>query len=79
VTVGAKCLQVAQIVVVAVAVYMVDIKLASVDRKKSTHFANLFLVLSVDIFRAGYSFRYVSVRLLAVIGAEFSLLSNQRI
>jgi hypothetical protein len=72
-------LQVAQIVVVAVAVYMVDIKLASVDRKKSTHFANFFFVLSIDILWAFYSFSYVSVRLLTVLGAEFSLLSNQRI
>ena len=78
-TVGAKCLQVAQFVVVAVAIYMVDIKLASVDRKKSTLLAMRFLVLAIDILWAFYSFSYVSVRLLTVLGAEFSLLSNQRI
>jgi hypothetical protein len=72
-------LQVAQFVVVAIAVYMVDIKLASVDRKKSTLLAMRFLVLAIDILWAFYSFCYVSVRLLAGIGAEFSLLSNQRI
>lgn len=78
-TVGAKCLQVAQSVVVAVAVYMVDIKLARMCRNESTHLASRFLVLSVDIFRSGYSFCYVSVRLLAGVGAEFPLLTYQRL
>jgi hypothetical protein len=58
---------------------MVDIKLASVDRKKSTHLAMRFFVLAIDILWAFYSFSYVSVRLLTAVGAEFSLLSNQRI
>jgi hypothetical protein len=72
-------LQVAQFVVVSVSVYMVDIKLARMDRKKSTLLAMRFFVLSIDILWAFYSFCYVPVRLLAGIGTEFSLLSNQRI
>jgi len=76
-TVGAKCLQVAQFVVVAVAVYMVDIKLASVDRNKSTHFASRFLVLSIDIFWSYCSFCFIPPRLLALLAAVFRLLTRQ--
>ncbi len=78
-TVSAKCLKVAQFVIVAVAVYMVDIKLARVDRNKSTHFANRFLVLSIDIFWTDCSFCFIPVRLFAPFTAEFLLLPSQRI
>jgi len=78
-TVGAKCLQVAQFVVVAVAIYMVDIKLARVDRNESTHLASRFLVFPIDIFWSDCSFCFIPPRLFAPFTAEFLLLTNQRI
>jgi hypothetical protein len=55
VTVSAKCLKVDRVVVISVAVYMVDIKLATMDRKKSTLLATRFLILTVDILWSWYS------------------------
>jgi hypothetical protein len=72
-------LKVDRVVVISVAVYMVDIKLATVDRNKSTHFASRFLVLAIDIFWSWDSSCFIPQRLLTVVRAEFLLLAYQRI